>query len=1210
MPAAPSFLPPDSALQAFIDAHGAVAITPAAYARQAIKAYVSKRWQLNIDPDDVRLNTFIYNAVPSATHCPATLHSSISLTEALLIKWQEHLHWYSGLGSVQAYRPGGLPLQLVPKLSPVYTPLVYEGLYRRSEPQTYDAATQLNIDPAQIKAFIWQTDLRDQYGRYLEQFIRDHASAFPVLCKAALVKAVLLQRDEHSLRDVDQELVLRSLGLPASQQWQTLTPELLDSPVTADPHLTVAPLQVHRYCATDVLIIKDKASGRAVLYIPGNSSPLHGFDSEASLARWVARQCRDPGKRLALEGHFRERDDSDGIFLTGVTRTLAGVALYPHWLDAATGSWSPRHCIHAGKPIKGDPFVQVRERMIERMRSDATQSIRTRGNARLEGFALGLDRSLLFTGLVALVVPEAAPLMIGLGLTLMGVGADQAAGGRSFQERRTGGQRVVFGLLNALPLVTEHLVGLLDDAGDVGVDVDEAIVADGFKPGSRPAVEMNEPQASAVIRPRFDVAPPNLRSLEARQRLALRKFEAPPESVQGLPTIHGPNGMPDIFHRDGRYFLVIHDKAYEARWEETARQWRLTSADGSEHPGPFVKQLDNDQWDIDIGGLKGGMDSDQVVPVAAASQRGPSLIEQVQRLYPGFTPPQSAEFLAGLRANGVSLEIQLARLSTEFQSLERALERWARGPVSWRAVTDTYSVPVSELSRRQAADIIKRCWQRQTPVAGAAARRLSGYMLDLHGITTGDLPHLPGNFSHVTALNLSRTYISEQSASELITKMPGLRWLNIENNFLRGVPSGVRHLQSLTRLTLANNRITLTPFMTATLRPLHNLRLLNLERNPLGSFLDVSTLPRLVNLFLRSTGIEQAPQGVFELPEMIALDLRSNRITTLPDEFFTSPRAAHHTLLDNNPLTIGTRARIARIGGPSFAIEPVEGVEVWLQRTPALARPQRRLLWDLYWAQEGAESFFEVLTRLRNSADFNLSPDTVSDRVWQLMEAGTDDPALRGRLVAMAADPETCVDGATVMFSNMELEVRVTQARASAAAGREGPQLLKLVRGLARLEEVDGIARQDVAARTGFTEDVEVLLAYRVGLATRLELPVNTRTMQFSTSAQVSQAMLDQAAQRVLAGETPDALVEFALQREFWLNYLENRYPDQLLACRKPTELRMEALEELQSEGRMTDGAYKDAADQILRQRRVDEAALMKQLTQAEMTEGSGGNEV
>jgi hypothetical protein len=424
------------------------------------------------------------------------------------------------------------------------------------------------------------------------------------------------------------------------------------------------------------------------------------------------------------------------------------------------------------------------------------------------------------------------------------------------------------------------------------------------------------------------------------------------------------------------------------------------------------------------------------------------------------------------------------------------------------------------------------------------------------------------------------------------------------------VPAGIRNLRQLTRLTLANNRIVLTGDMVQTFRRLPSLRLLNLERNPIGPLLDVSEMPQLLNLFLRATGIQDAPAGVFEIPNLMALDLRGNRITTLPDAFFESPGAVRHTLLDGNPLSAGTQARISALGGPWVFTEQADNPEFWLYQTPALERVRRREIWELFWSQSHAADFFEVIARLQGSADFSLSRAEVTQRVWALLEAGAEDEALRGRLIGIAAFPETCVDGAAVIFSNMELEVLISRARAMALDGREGPQLLKLIRGLFRLEEVDAIARLDVAARVGFTEDVEVLLAYRVGLASRLDLPISTRTMQFSTSADVTDKALAQAAQRVLSHETPEQLTTFAIKRDFWIDHLKRQYADQFTVCQRPTALRMEALDDLHSESPLSDATYKREAEAIMRQRQADEERLIKQLTEAELAGGPGANEV
>lgn len=1205
MPTTVDYLANNPLLDTFVTLHGTVIKGPASFARELIKAHAAQHWAVDIDPDAICLTTLRFNSSPAAAPYPAVVHQALTLTEALLNNVPRHTGWLRWLDLIQPWRLGGIPFLRVEKLLPNFTVHTYEGLYQRTTPQRYDAATHINISPDQFKLFVKSTDLRTLYGHYIEQLLSTHAQFFPVLAKAAFIKAAFLQVREGTLSEADRQLALESVGLTGDQRWEMLTPDKLAEPFQAASHIVVSPLKVHHYTATDILLIKNKRSNRTLLYIPGNSSPLQGFENESKLSYWLATQCREPVMRKALATHFQERDDSDGLFLSGLHTALEGVAAYPHWLNRATGSWPPRQYVHAGKQIVGDPFDAVRDSLQARLRADARSVIHTRSDAHLEGLAEGLTRSLVFTGLIALMVPEAVPFIIGLSTTLIGVGAVQVRQGKNFEERKRAAQRIEFGVFNALPLAAEGLVkvavGLSDATSTIApltkVDEPESAVGQSAESGNG-------------LRLRFEMAPPNLRSLGSGLRQSLKVFEAPSASLRGEPTVHGPNGMLDIYHTDGHYFVPLHDKVYEVCWEESARQWRITAPDGSGRAGPLIRQLDTDQWDIDLGGLKGGMD-DRAVSAAGSDRPPSSLHEQVKALYPGFTSQQTADFIAGLRANGTSIEIQLARLSMDFQALDRSLERWVSGPTGWRPVTQTHSVPVSSLSRRNAAEIIKRCWQRQTPVTGGIARHLNGFMLDLSGLVIGDLPHLPGDFSHVTAINLSRTYMSQQSVSALVTRCPELRWLNAENNFLSVIPAGIRNLRHLTRLTLANNRIVLTADMIQTLRRLPDLRLLNLERNPIGPLLDVRGMPQLLNLFLRGTGLVEAPAGVFDIPGLVALDLRGNQITTLPEAFFEMPGAADHTLLDGNPLSIGTRIRIGSVGGPMVFTEVADNVEFWLAHTPAMERVHRREVWELFWSQLHAADFFEIISRLQGSADFSFSRAAVTERVWDLLDAGAQDEALRTRLIAMAAFPETCVDGASVIFSNMELEVLITRARSMARAGREGPQLLKLIRGLFRLEEVDAIARADAAARVAFTEDVEVLLAYRVGLASRLELPVSTRTMQFSSSAGVTDGALNRAEQAVLDQETPEALTAFALRRDFWIDHLKRQYSTDFIACQRPTAMRMEALDDLHNEHPMSDAAYKDEADAIMKQRQRDEEELMTQLTQAEWVGGGlAANEV
>ncbi|MFS2157164.1 NEL-type E3 ubiquitin ligase domain-containing protein [Pseudomonas sp. Pseusp122] len=1175
-------------MAAYISTHGVIVKSPSSFAREQIKKYFREHFSLELDPDATRIVTLTFNTSPIP--CPATLLSALTLTEATLRHYRKHFGWLNGIGPVAPYRDGGIAMRLVDKL-PTGVPVhLVEGLYRDSTPQVYDASTHINVRPEAFKAFVKDIDLRKRYRAYLNTFWSANARYYPVLARAAFIKAVFIQAAENSLGEADRLLALAAAGLPAVQQWTELTPDHMQATATADAHLHIAPLKIHRYTSTDILLIRDMRHPRVLLYIPGNSSPIHGFADEHAMADWLAAQCREPRKRAALEMHFRERDDHDGLFVSGLHTTLEGVAAYPHWLSYDSGAWPPRHLIHAGKTISGDPFVFLRRQMQQRLTSDAGSLIRTSADALLNGLSEGLSRSLLVTGVIALVVPEAIPFIVGLSVTLIGTGTAQIVRGNSLEQRQQGLQRVEFGLFNAVPLAAGELMGA---AAGVEATVDRV----------ESSVTLVQPPVLAPLKLTHE--PPGLASLSPSLRQSLRAFEAPSARAQGQPTIPGPNGMLDIHHADGRYFLAIHDKAYEVRWENAARQWRIISPDGKGEVGPFVRQLPDDQWDIDKGRLKGGMDNGPAVPVGEAAASGPSLDERVTALYPGFSQQQIAEFLADLRGTGLSLEVQLTRLATDYQALEQSLERWLNGPLNWGPRIDGVAISVSREARSRAADIIKRCWQRQTPVEGLAARHIDGYMLNLASIPVGDLPPLPGDFSHVTAINLSGTFTSHLSASALIIKCPNLRWLTLEHNFLERVPDGIRGLSQLTRLSLANNRIELSLDMMSTLRTLPRLKQLDLSFNPLGPLLDVSSMSELINLLLRHTGIDALPVGVCDLPNLLALDLRNNRMTILPEAFFQRERLLQHSLLDGNPLTPIARGRLAVLRVPLVEQPQGGSLDFWLEHTPQAQRARRRDIWDLLWTQEHATDFFEVIARQQGSADFEIDPQGVSDRVWQVLEAGAQDQALRTRLIGMAAHPQTCADGAAVMFSNMELEVLVSRARAQAVAGGEGQSLLKLLRGLYRLEEVDAIARRDAAARVDFVEDVEVILAYRTRLASRLELPINTRRMIYGDVADVSLQVITRTGQIVLGNETSARLAEFALGREFWVDYLERQYADQFVLCRQPTADQMEALDERLAKESLTDAAYKEAADALMRQRREDEQGLMKRLTEGELAKAA-----
>ena len=45
----------------------------------------------------------------------------------------------------------------------------YEGIYRRTDPQTYGPQTQIALRPADFKQWVWELELKDSYQAYLDR---------------------------------------------------------------------------------------------------------------------------------------------------------------------------------------------------------------------------------------------------------------------------------------------------------------------------------------------------------------------------------------------------------------------------------------------------------------------------------------------------------------------------------------------------------------------------------------------------------------------------------------------------------------------------------------------------------------------------------------------------------------------------------------------------------------------------------------------------------------------------------------------------------------------------------------------------------------------------------------------------------------------------------------------------------------------------------
>lgn len=668
---------PELWLEDFVAAQHVEYVSPRSYAHELVEEFLSQHLSEDIDPDDLLLTTLF---ISEQDHEPqrANVAQSMTLTDALMSNYQKSGSgdWWDHLGHPRDYKDGGYPVQVSATPLKPWDCYSYDGIYRKTSPQRFDRSTQIALDPKTFKQFVWDADLQPHYEESLIQFWDDYGDDYNMLIKAAFLKSAYVQYAEGSLSADDKALVLESVGLDADQPWETLSYQTFaDAPL---PHtITFRELIVYRYVATDIIVIRNEKTDRLVMYIPGNSSPLHGFKDLPELSNWFALQCKDSRRRKALESHFRIEDDGDGLFISGVHTALAGLAVYPHFLNQATGYWNPATEIHLGNALSPWPFSSFRQNLQERFESDGLQLTRNRDDYYKEAAAQFLRNAILDTGMIAMVAPYLwIPLAV-MSVALIGLGADEVVEGKNLKEKKKGTDRVVFGVLNAVPAFAEGGVAVGDFLGAAAREGDQLIAGATDETGQMIASRSPEQQRESLARQQqsqaqsaedalgranesasgrnarlvreeqqrlvmkthretghdsvlaFGVEPEGLRSLTPELRTALARFEFKASlDPSGVWKTDDFGAVYQVIHSESgnvTYYARVHSKIYSVERVDAVGQYRICSPDDAGLKGPYIKRVKGYYSDIDLNsGLRGG---DSYIEELAEAEAGPQPVK-------------------------------------------------------------------------------------------------------------------------------------------------------------------------------------------------------------------------------------------------------------------------------------------------------------------------------------------------------------------------------------------------------------------------------------------------------------------------------------------------------------------------------------------------------------------------------------------------------
>ncbi len=596
------------------------------------------------------------------------------------------------------------------------------------------------------------------------------------------------------------------------------------------------------------------------------------------------------------------------------------------------------------------------------------------------------------------------------------------------------------------------------------------------------------------------------------------------------------------------------------------------------------------------------------LPEVAAGDGAEVLTKRLQRLKPTLADDEALQALEQMRERGAT-EVQISERLAGWEQTFEALTRQLNGWIFTRGVRGTGWMTSSSIRRLGALRILE-CWREGlTGVEGVA-----NAVLDLSGLQLGDLPEMSATLEHVGRLNLTGVKLTRTGSDGFLAAFTRLKTLELNGNGLEAIPEPVQHMGMLERLELSSNRLDDAEHLYASLSNLERLKWLDLGYNELDSF-DLDVFDALVTLDLRNNNLTQWPGGVLDAAHLRVLNLSGNDITSVPAQALDGN---HNVLmigidLSDNNLALESLERLrayrdsgardtvlglsraeldellddAHDEGDSDSVESDEELPdvepdsaqktPWLANMPPEELAGKSEIWNRLAAEPDNAAFFHLLSRLQDTREFRVANADLTRRVWTVMEAAASNSELREVLFASSSTHGTCVDGRILTFSGLESKVFTHNAVLDIPPGGlsvKGEALLKLSRQLFRLDKIDDLATK-AAAHSG-EDEAEVRLGYRIGLTEGwddgLILPGQPKHMTYASG--VTRQQLANARVEVVNAERSDGFFEDLIQRDYWVGYLKEKYPEVF-----------RALDEMESQGGEDDGVES-----------ADDAAFMSQL--------------
>jgi hypothetical protein len=215
-------------------------------------------------------------------------------------------------------------------------------------------------------------DFESRVLKSTDDFYRQHG---PVKTGLAQQKALLtaeLMAAEGKLSQQDYELARSGFGVSPTAGSRNGIPRA---------QVSTHELDIGKRVSLDSLRIEDKNTGRTLLYLPGEETPIRPFGDRASAVNWLMKMHADP----ALTDRFVADHFS-------VTNARAGVSSLMHAPKRAS-SLNREKFLNSTADINNQPFAWLNERQHAQVKIDLTQEITSPGDMQTNWWLNALEKT-------------------------------------------------------------------------------------------------------------------------------------------------------------------------------------------------------------------------------------------------------------------------------------------------------------------------------------------------------------------------------------------------------------------------------------------------------------------------------------------------------------------------------------------------------------------------------------------------------------------------------------------------------------------------------------------------------------------------------------------------------------------------------------------------------------------------------------------------